>query len=177
MPIQRHERQYADSISIVFSALVRALAKRRWGVALPGSDAVPVPKVGCRYVNQRNGVLRRGRVIECLRPVGLTLYETLLDVPCRVRLQLVWRLEPVAEGSSVRLLVRYRLNGAAALRSRHWARQIDAHCTRMLASVQSRLNARQRSQGAAAGVNGHNRGSSSIVTAKISAVSGKPIFR
>lgn len=177
MPIQRHERQYAEPISVVFSALARTLAKRRWGVALPGGDAVPVPKVGCRYVSQRGGVLRRGRVIECLRPVGLTLYETLLDAPCRVRLELLWRLEPVAQGSSVRLLVRYRLNGAASLRSRHWARQIEAHCGRMLAGVQSALEGGQRDQGAAAGVNGHNRGSNSIVIAKISAVSGKPIFK
>lgn len=177
MPTQRHEREFAESINAVFLALIGALAKRRWDDGLVSDGAVPVPKVGCRYVNQRGSVLRCGRVMECLRPVVLTFYETLFDTPCRVRLQFRWRVEPVAKGSLLRLLVRYRLNSAAGLRRRHWARQIDAHCSRMLACVQARLSAQGINQCANAGVNGHNSGNSNMLTAKISAVSGKPIFR
>lgn len=177
MPRQRHDSEFDDSINRVFSALVAVLAKRRWADGLELDDAVPIPKVGCRYVNQRDKVLRRGRVIECLRPVSLTLYETLFDPPCRVRLQLRWRVEPVEAGTLLRLDVRYQLNGAAAFRRRHWNGQIHAHCARMMAAVQSRLAGRGSRAPQGAGSNGHSKGRSSIVTANVIAVSGTPILR
>lgn len=177
MPTQRHEKEFAEPIGVVFLALNGALASRRWAQGPRLELAGPVPRVGCRYASRRNGVLRRGRVMECLRPVALTLYESLVDSPCCVRLQLRWRVEPVSGGSSLRLLVRYQLNAAAALRRRHWSRQIEAHCQRMLARVGAQLDAPAAVQPAASGVSGHSSGSSSIVTAKINPVSGKPIFR
>jgi hypothetical protein len=177
MPTQRHETEFAEPIDVVFLALNGALAKRRWAQEPPLEPATPVPKVGCRYASRRNGVLRRGRVMECLRPVVLTLYESLVDSPCCVRLQLRWRVEPVGGRSSLRLHVRYQLNAAAALRRRHWARQIEAHCQRLLTRTRAQLRSSVAAQPPAAGVSGHNSGSNSIVTAKISPVSGKPIFR
>ena len=66
---------------------------------------------------QRGKVLRRGKVLAVLRPVSITLQETLLDPPCCVTLRLHWRLEPTDDGACVLLDARYSLNGAATLRS------------------------------------------------------------
>ncbi len=83
-------------------------------------------------------MLRRGKVSELCRPVALTLQETLLDPPCCVSLRLHWRLEPKDEGACVLLDARYSLNGAAALRGRHWYERIHGHCARMLCALQAR---------------------------------------
>jgi hypothetical protein len=130
-----HEALYERSMTAVFAALTTVLAKRRWG--LPGRDgeeAMP-PRAGCCYARQSGSVLRRGRVMEIIRPVSLVLYETLHDPPCYVRVQLRWHIHPVAAGSLLRLTLRYELNGAAALRRRHWARRLREHCNRMLVQV------------------------------------------
>jgi len=97
------------------------------------------PRAGCVYAQQRGKVLRRGKVLECLRPVSITLLETLLDPPCCVRLRLHWRIEPVDAGACVLLDARYSLNGAAALRGRHWHERIHAHCARMLEALERRV--------------------------------------
>ena len=136
MPRQQHEARYAHSMTAVFAALNRVLAKRRWGEL---GDPEAQPKVGCRYARQSKSVLRRGRVLEVIRPVTFTLYETLYDPPCRVRLQLRWRIHPLDEGSLLHLVLGYQLNGAAALRQRHWNDRLHAHCLRMLKFVGAEL--------------------------------------
>ncbi len=176
MPKQCHEAQFAEPMTLVFASLIRALARHRWAESLDYGDALPIPGVGCRYANRRDNVLRLGRVLECLRPVSLTLYETLLDAPCRVRLELRWRLEPTEHGCLLRLRVRYELNGAAQFRRRHWNGRIHAHCTRMLDFVRAAVRRAHESQGEA-GVNGQSTGSSSMATTKTTAVSGTPILR
>jgi hypothetical protein len=119
----------------VFAALTKVLAKRRWGLLGRDGEEETQPRVGCRYARQSGSVLRRGRVMEIIRPVSLVLYETLHDPPCHVRLQLRWHIHPVAAGSLLRLTLRYELNGAAALRRSHWARRLREHCGRLLAQV------------------------------------------
>lgn len=176
MPKQCHEAEFAEPMAVVFSGLVRALAPRRWGETLDYGDALPVPRVGCRYANRRARVLRLGRVLECLRPVSLTLYETLFDSPCRVRLELRWRLEPTQAGCLLRLRVRYGLNGAARLRRRHWNGQIHAHCLRMLEQVRGAVRETHEAQGEA-GCNGQSTGKSSIAATNTMSVSGTPILR
>jgi hypothetical protein len=136
---QDHEARYPDSMHAVFAALNRVLAKHRWGVLGQGDEVDVQPKVGCRYARQSKSVLRRGRVLEVIRPVSLTLYETLYDPPCRVRLQLRWRLHPLDDGSLLHLALSYQLNGAAALRGRHWDVHLHAHCLRMLKFVAADL--------------------------------------
>ncbi len=89
-------------------------------------------------------MLRRGKVLECLRPVTLTLEETLLDRPCRVKLRLKWRLEPLETSSCVLLEASYTLNGAASLRRRHWDERIHGHCTRMLGALRPQIAAARR---------------------------------
>jgi hypothetical protein len=121
-----------------FTALVDVVAKGRWGggALVPGTS---VPPAGCRYEQQRGKVLRRGKVLACLKPVSITLQETLLDPPCCVSLRLHWRIEPKDDGACVLLDARYSLNGAAALRGRHWSERIHAHCARMLGALQARV--------------------------------------
>ena len=111
-----------DAISSSWSAdncIVREPTKGRWG-----GDALVVgtalPHAGRQYEQQRGKVLRRGKVLACLKPVSITLEETLLDPPCCVKLRLNWRIEPKDDGACVLLDARYSLNGAAALRGREW---------------------------------------------------------
>jgi hypothetical protein len=122
-----------------FAALVDVVARGRWGGVAIGVCAGQ-PRAGCQYAQQRGKGFRRGKVLECLRPVSITLQETLLDPPCCVNLRLHWRLEPVETGSCVLLDARYSLNGAAALRRRHWQERIHGHCARMLGALERQLS-------------------------------------
>jgi hypothetical protein len=133
---QRHEAQLECALTEAFAALVDVAGKGRWG---GGTFGVAVPQSGCRYEQQRGKVLRRGKVLACLRPVSITLQETLFDPPCCVQLRLHWRLEPTEAGACVLLDARYSLNGAAALRGRHWYERIHGHCARMLCALQVRV--------------------------------------
>lgn len=135
---QRHERQLQCPMTQAFAALIEVIGKGRWGDAAP-IDAGTPPRAGCQYAQQRGKVLRRGKVLACLRPVSITLQEVLLDPPCCVQLRLHWRLEPVDDGSCVLLDARYLLNGAATLRRRHWQERISGHCTRMLGALEQRV--------------------------------------
>jgi hypothetical protein len=178
VPRQSHQARFAAPLDAGVAALLKSLAKRRWAEGGIEDPERFVPRVGTRYVNERGSVLRRGRVLECLRPVSVTLYETLFDRPCRVRLKLRWRLEPGDADSLLRLEARYDLNGAATLRHRHWRRQIAAHCERMLGFVTREVErGRRQGAGATAGAMGQSQGKSSIVVTKTTAVSGKPSFR
>jgi hypothetical protein len=147
MPRQDHEARYRDSLHAVFMALNRVLGKHRWAVTGQIDDANALPKAGCRYARNRKSVLRRGRVLEIIRPVSLTLHEILYDPPCRVRLQLRFRVHSLAAESQLHLVLSYQLNGAASMRSRHWHRRLHEHCARMLRFVSAEL---ARSQQAAA---------------------------
>jgi hypothetical protein len=143
MPRQRHETQVDAPITNAFAALVDVAARGRWGSAQLVLDA-PQPRAGCIYAQQRGAVFRRGKVLACLRPVSMTLQETLFDPPCCVKLRLHWRLEPLDTGACVILEARYTLNGAAVLRRKHWHEKIHGHCTRMLGALRPQVAAAQR---------------------------------
>jgi hypothetical protein len=135
---QRHEKQLACALTDAFAALIDVVAKGRWG-GNAFALGTALPASGCHYEQQRGKVLRRGKVLACLRPVSITLQETLLDPPCCVKLRLHWRLEPLESGACVLLDARYSLNGAAALRRRHWYERIHGHCARMLGALEARV--------------------------------------
>lgn len=135
---QRHEAQLACALTDAFGALVEVVGKGRWsGSEIEHGPVVPQP--GRQYAQQRGKVLRRGKVLACLRPVSITLQETLLDPPCCVSLRLHWRIEPTDLGACVLLDARYSLNGAATLRGRHWYERIHGHCARMLGALERRV--------------------------------------
>ena len=139
---QRHEKRLGCALTDAFAALVDVAAKGRWGGnAIVLGTMLPPP--GCHYEQQRGKVLRRGKVLACLRPVSITLQETLLDPPCCVKLRLHWRIEPMDDGTCVLLDARYSLNGAAALRRRHWYERIHGHCARMLTALELRASQAQ----------------------------------
>jgi hypothetical protein len=139
MPRQRHEAKLEWPIRTIFVVLVGVLAKGRWDkdVVLEGEPALPRP--GLRYEQRRPTVRRRGRVVECIPPVSITLAETLFDPPCRVQLRLRCRVEPVEPVSLLRLDASFDLEGAASLRRRHWSARIDAYCRRLLATLEAAL--------------------------------------
>jgi hypothetical protein len=143
VPTQRHETLLDVPMTNVFAALIDVAARGRWGAARLVLDA-PLPRVGCIYAQQRGTVFRRGKVLECLRPVSLTLQETLFDPPCCVKLRLHWRLEPLEAGACVLLDARYSLNGAAVLRRKHWHGRIHGHCSRMLGALRPQIAAARR---------------------------------
>ncbi len=143
---QTHEDLLPASCTSVFTALIYALARRRWGALVP--DGVTVPKAGLRYRRQTARSLRTGCVLEVFRPVSITMRETLEDPPCRVTLKLRWRIHPLDKGSLLRLDMQCRFNHAANLRRRHWRLQLDEHTRRVFSRVRSELE-RQQSQSAA----------------------------
>lgn len=135
---QRHETRLACALTDAFGALVEVVGKGRWsGSAIEQEPVAPQP--GRQYAQQRGKVLRRGKVLACLRPVSITLQETLLDPPCCVSLRLHWRIEPTDDGACVLLDARYSLNGAATLRGRHWYERIHGHCARMHSALERRV--------------------------------------
>lgn len=159
----------------VFSALVQMLARSRWASDERSAGSGRLPRVGQLYVQRRGSVVRRGRVVECLRPVVLTLYESLFDPPCRVRLRLRWRLEPLETGSLVLLDANYELNGPAYLNRRHWRSEIHTHCGKLLKALAARLtDGPYRAYGVD---NGQKIGSNNITETKTTAVNGSPIFK
>jgi hypothetical protein len=118
---RQFRENYPEALCAVFEALVITLAFRRWPLTV-----VP-PAPGACYRNRSGSVLRVGRVVDVIRPCGLTLEEVLHDPPCRVSLLMRWRIEPTLAGSAVRLDVRYGLNHAASLRCLHWERRLQMH--------------------------------------------------
>ena len=171
---QRHEAQVERPMTETFAALVNVVGRGRWTRQLLLDPADALPRHGTCYEQQRGSVLRRGRVVECIRPVSITLHETLLDPPCRVELKLRWRLEPVESGSLLRLEASFELNGAASFRKRHWNGRIRAHCGRMIAALKASLagEAGQESR-----VSGQKTGNSSIAATNVTSVSGSPTFK
>ncbi|SRR5690606_11620807 len=179
MPRQQHEARSERPIAEAFAALVAVVARGRWNpeAVLGPPDR---PPVGMRYAQQRGSVLRTGRIVECIRPVSITLHETLDDSPCRVELKLRWRLEPIEAGSRLQLTTSYELKGAAPLRRRHWDMRIRAHCGRMIDAWRASLAAAEdasQSPRHDVGSSGQNTGSSSIAVTKQTSVSGNPTFR
>lgn len=130
------------SAGIVFAALGRTLAFRRWGRILAG-EADAFPPSGWRYRHRFGSVIRAGRIVEVLAPIAVTLTEVLIDPPCRVGLRLRWRIEPGHPTSSVYLSARIRLNHAAWLRRRHWERRLERHFRRQLEFLERHMAALQ----------------------------------
>lgn len=123
---QQLERLYPATVNDIYAALGRTLSFRRWPPALQDGTGV-WPASGTRYCHRHGTVIRAGRIVETVRPLGATLKEILHDPPCRVGLTMRWRIEPLSDGCAVRLRVVYRLNHAAMLRARHWDRRLALH--------------------------------------------------
>ena len=164
---QRHEARFDVPLAQVFTAMIDVVARGRWGGSAIVAGSVQ-PRAGCQYAQQRGKVFRRGKVLECLRPVSMTLQETLLDPPCCVKLRLHWRLEPLESGSCVLLDARYSLNGAASLRRRHWHERIHGHCARMVAAVGRLASGAERASGSA--LSSYGIDESSSTTTRVLAV-------
>ena len=138
-------RQQLDAVlagpkAVVFAALCRTLAFRRWPLP-PAEDTAPIQ--GRQYGYQAGSVRRTGRIVEVVRPVALTLKEVLHDPPCRVSLTMRWRIEPNASGCTVRLGASYRLNHAAILRRHHWDERLRLNFRNQFTFLQVNLSRMQ----------------------------------
>ena len=169
----RHDASFAAPIASVYQALLAVLARRRWADEA-WFEREHRPVVGQQYVTRTGAVVRRGRVVECSQPVRLTLYETLFDPPCRVRLRLRWRLEPSDRVTALRLDTAYELNRPASLNRKRWREQLDAHCVRLHVATAAVVGDAVSQPN---GVSGHSSGNSSMTVAKTTKVSGSPIFK
>lgn len=129
---QQFDATYSGSVSEVFAALSQTLSFRRWLVDID-TPAGTVPSPGYCYRHRAGSVLRVGRVVDVIRPIGVTLKEILSDPPCRLSLTMRWRVEPRLSGCSVHLRAQYRLNHAALLVARHWDRRLALHFRNQLA--------------------------------------------
>ncbi len=174
---QHRELRVAEPIAIAFAALAASVSIGRWDSSLDVGSGNSMPREGCRYCVRMGGALRRGQVLECLRPVSLVLHETHTHSASRLRLRLKWRIEPVPDGTVIFGDTQAILNGAALLRRRKWERLLDGESSRVLASVERRLGQLAYAQSATKGLIGQSNGSKAIVTTKMTRVSGKPIFR
>ena len=144
---QQLEGSFRATVREIHAALGRTLAFRRWSEsALDGLGDWPIP--GYRYRFRSGSVLRAGRVVEIVRPVGATLKEILHDPPCRVGLTMRWRIEPMTDDCTVRLKVVYRLNHAALLRAGHWDRRLSSHFRRQFTFLTRNLGATRESPAA-----------------------------
>lgn len=142
---QELDAVYVGPLGVVFTVLCRTLSFRRWPpVSCLRTEGIPAQ--GERYLCQSGTVRRAGRVVEVMRPVGLTLKEVLHDPPCRVSLTLRWRVDPLARGCRVRLGASYRLNHAAVLRAAHWDRRLEENFRRQLAFLALNLERMQDAQ-------------------------------
>jgi len=119
------------------------LALRRWDSTANATDEFELPNPGRKYRRQTPTALREGRVVEVIRPVSVTLHETLCDAPCRVRLRQRWRIDSVKTGTLLRLELLYELNQPASLRRVHWRRRRRIHCEKMLRFVGRNLERAQ----------------------------------
>jgi hypothetical protein len=135
---QQLEGAFSATVNEIYLALGQTLSFRRWPVSL--HDGIGVwPASGTRYCFRHGTVIRAGRVVETVRPLGATLKEILHDPPCRVGLTMRWRIEPLRDGCTVRLRVVYRLNHAAMLRARHWDRRLALHFRTQFAFLARKL--------------------------------------
>lgn len=164
-------------MSAVFGALVRALGEGRWLAAQDADDALAMPHSGLRYSARRNGYVCSGEVLECLRPVSVVLQESLTrarsGADCRQR----WRVEPLTDATRVCCELRASLSRIARLQKRAWQGRLSARCERALVDMRETLARAPVAPLHHNGVMGQSIGNVSIVSTKMTMVSGKPTFR
>lgn len=168
-----HDAIFEAPIAVVYQALLTVLARRRWA-GESWFDSERRPAVGQRYAVRNGSVVRDGRVVECRQPVLITLYETLFDPPCRVRMRLRWRLEPSDGRTALRLDTNCELNRPASLNRKRWRAEIDAHCERLHSATAAVLND-PLAQGA--DCNGQSIGSNAMTVTNTTSVNGRPSFK
>jgi hypothetical protein len=155
-----------------FVLLLGATAEQRWADAAK-LDGGHRPTVGVHYLWRAGSRLRSGHIVECIRPVALTLAEVWLDPPSHVQLRLRYRLTPAPQGTLLQLDVGPTLNAAACLRRRYWTAEIARECAALLAALARTAN---DAQGTTA-CNGQNIGSSNMTVTKTTSVSGRPSLK
>ena len=171
-----HDAILTEPIAIVFTALLRVLGRGRWTNKAGLEEFTALPRSGFRYSARHNGRLRRGEVVECLRPVSIVVLETLQKPPSCVRVRQRWRVQPLVADTRLSCDLSASLNRIANLHRSHWEARFMREVGRLLDDVRSDLDA-IRAQGATSGAFGHSTGRASIVRTNKRIVNGKPTLR
>ena len=139
---QYHEARLEEPIAAVFAALLRALAVGRWTATTAESDdLVMLPRTGFHYSSRVKGRLRRGQVIECLRPVSIVMLETLQRTPSFVQVRQRWRVQPLpSDDTRLSCDLQASLNRAANLHRGNWEARFDRESRRLLETVRTLLH-------------------------------------
>jgi len=192
----RFERTMAE----VFAALVCELAEGRWSDSEESAGSVAVPRAGLRFGYRQARRLYSGEVLECLRPVSIVIVERYCGPAVSILARQRWHVDPLDSATRLRGDVRVETNRFARLQMRFWKSHFTARAQRTCSRVRIRLCANGRSAGDLRGgapgdapgdargdapsdtpaqrsTIGQKTGSVSIVSAKTTSVSGKPIFR
>lgn len=136
-----YEVRLSEPIAVVFTALLRALGRGRWVTVAEYEQFTALPRTGFRYSSRTKGRLRRGEVIECLRPVSIVILETLQRPPSFVRVRHRWRVQPLPSDTRLSCDLEASLNRIANLHRRNWEARLDRDMCRLLGSVREELDA------------------------------------
>jgi len=173
----RIETKFKEPIAIVFNALISVLAERCWDTVLSVEVAPVMPKSGLKYAGRHGQLVRSGEVLECIRPVSIVLLESAHRSAATATVRKRWRIEPLESESLLHGEVKVALNRFANFNRRFWLRYICSDCQSVCAAVQSKLRSQNRKNSGHIGTAGQSTGRTSIVSANISSVNGKPILR
>jgi hypothetical protein len=171
------EARLAEPIAVVFTTLLRALGRGRWTSERSLEVFTALPRSGFQYSARHHGRLRRGEVIECLRPVSIVVLETLHKPPSCVRVRQCWRIQPMPMDTRLSCDLHASLNRIANLHRRQWEARFTREVDKLLDDVRSDLDAACHAHRGASGALGQSTGSVSIVSTNNSIVNGKPTLR
>jgi hypothetical protein len=176
----RMEARFDASMASVFTALVLTLAQGRWSVGDEDRAGVGLPRDGMRFSYRHAHRLFSGKVLECLRPVSMTLHERYDGPAATVHARQRWRLVPLDGATLLRADLRVEPNSLARLQLRYWkahfADRASCTCAGVRQQLLTAVNAESQGE-TIAGATGQNKGRVSIVSAKTTSVSGRPILR
>ena len=172
MRVQKLAARYEHSISTVFAALAMELGRERW---LQRQDKeLRLPQAGLEFGYRRRQRCCTGKVLECLRPVSIILVERHQGPAGCIIARQRWRVEPLDAFTRLRCELQIQTNRFARLQQRFWHRHLRILAQRTCQRVATRLHHDSVCQSDSIG---QRSGSSSIVNANTTRVSGRPILR
>jgi hypothetical protein len=172
MRVHKLAARYEHSMSAVFTALALELGRERW---LQNRDSdVRLPRAGLEFGYRRRQRCCTGKVLECLRPVSLILLERYQGPAGCIVARQRWRIDPLESATRLRCELQIETNRFARLQQRFWHQHFRILAQRTCHEIALRLRRDERDQSDSIG---QSQGRSSIVNAKTTSVSGRPILR
>ena len=179
------EARFEHAMAEVFAALVRELAAGRWSDAAIAGAHELMPRAGLRFGYRHARRLYSGEVLECLRPVSLIIVEQYCGPAVSIVARQRWHVDPLESATRLRGIVRVEPNRFARLQLKFWKAHFASAAQRTCSRVgvllrhapQAKVHAARLTPGGHSATTGNRTGSASIVSAKTTSVSGRPILR